>query len=79
MGIGGSERPLARFLSAHARVAPRLIGQPGDGPPGRTVRPHRFLHGAVAHVWSPTSRRVTLPPLTCWATSMGSLTVLVSD
>lgn len=50
LGVAGSERRLAGFVTEHALVAQRLIGHPGDGRQWLTVLTHLFLHGGVAHV-----------------------------
>ena len=50
LGIAGSDKMLASFVSEHALVAKRLIGHPGDGQQWLTVLTHMFMHGGVAHL-----------------------------
>ncbi len=50
LGIGVGDKQLAGFVTEHALVAKRLIGNVGDGQQWLTVLSHMFLHGGVAHV-----------------------------
>jgi membrane associated rhomboid family serine protease len=50
LGIGESDKVLASFVTEHALVAKRLIGQAGDGAQWLTLLTHMFMHGGVAHL-----------------------------
>lgn len=50
LGLAGSDRVLASFVTEHGLVAKRLLGNPGDGQQWLTVLTHMFMHGGVAHV-----------------------------
>ncbi len=50
LGIAGSDRVLASFVTEHALVAKWLSGNAGDGQQWLTVLSPLFLHGGVAHV-----------------------------
>jgi membrane associated rhomboid family serine protease len=50
LGLGHSDKVLAGFVTEHALVAKRLIGNAGDGQQWLTVLTHMFMHGGVAHV-----------------------------
>jgi membrane associated rhomboid family serine protease len=50
LGVGGSDKQLASFVTEHALVARRLIGHPADGAQWLTLLSHMFMHGGVAHV-----------------------------
>lgn len=50
LGIGGSDKVLAGFVTEHALVAGRLIHHPDDARQWLTMLTHMFMHGGVAHV-----------------------------